>query len=183
MEVRRCEAFAPQFVEIPPVKEDIDGVAAQMAPLQENVFRPEFADLPGSGAHIVAGSDPSSRQSRRFPQIGGDHPGEGDEFRNQNRPRFRREQRLAARRDHHRVDDQLRDPVFPDLFSDDPHGAGTAQHPRLHGIDADIRKNGFHLLADKIRRDIQNPRDAQRVLRRHGRHGGHPEPAQESDRF
>ena len=118
-------------------------------------------------------------QALRLRQVRGDDGGERQQVLDQRRHRLVGEQRVAALRHHHRVEDHRRTARRPGPVVGQPlgHGdddRGVGEHADLHRVDAEVVEHRVDLRRHQLGRQRQHRGHRPRVLRRHRGQRAHP---------
>ena len=137
-----------------------------MAALHQCGGGAEVAQGPRGIAHPLLAVDRPAEQGGSLVQVRRDQSGPREEPTLQSLDGVLREQRIPVLRDHHRIDDEIREPVLRDRIRDARDELCGAQGPRLRGAHLEILGHGGDLPRHQPGRQQLHLSNAHRVLRR-----------------
>jgi len=109
--------------------------------------------------HVAAGQDTRLAQIRR------DDGGQREHHIAHHRERVGFEEGVAARRDHHGIDHDIRDFTNADSIRDGAYCLGSGEHPGFRGGDREVICDRIDLRGDEGRIEVGNRVHAARILR------------------
>ncbi len=137
----------------------------------------------GGMNHIVKGVDRRTRKNFGFGYIRRNEGSERQKEVRQSGNSIIINQSIPGSSDHNGVDDEIRDVVKREPFSDDTNKGDTRDHTGFNGIGEDIRENAVKLLREKVRRDFNEGANAASILGNEGSNGRHCEDAMSGHSF
>jgi len=114
--VLRVDAPGRKLVETLPVEEQVHGVTVEMPALYDDVLRSELADQDSRFLHVLLLHNPHPRKDLRLGDVRRDDRGQRDQVPDQGPAGLLAKQGAAALGYHDGIDDELADPVLPDLL-------------------------------------------------------------------
>ena len=154
-----------------------------MPPLHDHMPCPQVPDDPRRLLHVGKGRDPDPGEDLGLGDVRREDKGERNQLRDQGLLGLLADQRHPPLGHHHRIDDELLDPVLADLPGHDPDDLRSGQHPRLGRIDPDVGRHRIELRRDELRRHVVDAVDPEGVLGGERRDDAHPESAEDRDRL
>ena len=155
-----------------PVGQQVDGLAVQVAALDQHPSRPEGEDRVGPCAKVALGLDADAGELLDLGQVRRDDRGERDELRAQDLDGLGPQQRITVLADADRVDDQ-RCGHAAEPVRDGGDELGRGQHPGLDDVDADVVEDAVELRQHRFDRQVPGALDADAVLRGDGDDDAH----------
>ncbi len=142
-----------------------DAVGIAMPTLGQHRRADRLGEFLGSIDHGFMGGERAADEVREFGEVGGEQRRAREQQRAHGFDRIRRDQRSARGGDHHRIEHDGRFDPCQRLGHGGDHG-GIMQHPDLDRIHADIVDARGDLLRHHLRRERDDPLDANGILRR-----------------
>ncbi|OPZ04498.1 MAG: hypothetical protein BWZ10_03153 [candidate division BRC1 bacterium ADurb.BinA364] len=167
-------AFEPGALAIPGGEQVVARIAGAVAALDQHCARPKRQNDASGAFGVRATGDSHTAQRFSFVRVGSQDIRLRDQGLAQSLHCVFSQKAIAARSDHYRIDHQwkarlARRERFRDRFDD----GGGGEHAGFGGAGRDVAQNGPNLIADKVRRNIENAGNAARVLSGQGRDGAH----------
>ena len=150
-------------------QQQIDGlVPIEVPALHESGLRTEVEDRPCGVREITRSLDRQTGEDTGFMEVGGHDGGQRDELTPDGVLGVVIEETVSARRDHHRVEHVIGQPMRIDRLGHGLHQSRAGEHTRLDRIRRNVRGDGSDLLADDFLREGVNGGHLERVLSGHG---------------
>ena len=124
--------------------------------------------------HLLAVRDVVAMgQHHGFRQVRRQNPRHRQQDADQRLLRRRLQKTMARRRNHHGIENDVREFIVLQTFRHRFDNLHVRQHADFDGVRPDVRKHAVQLFCDKFARNGQDPLHARRVLRRQRRDDGH----------
>ena len=161
-----CDRFRFQGLEGFAIVENVNAsqVLCHTASFHENDFRAEAMDALGGGAHVVQRVDFQAREQLGFVVIWGQDRCFGKQEIAQDRNGTLGEQLRARPGNHHRIDDEGRDPPLSRSLGNRSNDFFVRQHAGLCRTNTNIFSNGIDLGGNEIGGEAFNAIDAEGIL-------------------
>mmetsp|Transcript_87941 Transcript_87941/g.249125 ORF Transcript_87941/g.249125 Transcript_87941/m.249125 type:complete len:239 (-) Transcript_87941:39-755(-) len=141
--------------------------------LDEDPLWPQLVQIPRSPLHGLEARHLETQKMLRLPDIRRDHRREGEEQRLVGLHGILLQQHVPRSADHDRVDYNCPHLMLSKLLGHHLDDCLCPQHTRLHGVGADVSKDGVELVCHDVRAQHGHALDALRVLRGDRRDGTH----------
>ena len=163
--VAGVDAPGGQLRHLVAVEEDVDGVAARMAALDDHRARAELEQGACRGASLVESFDCSIQQHPRFGHVGRDDRRQGEQLCAQRLNGFVAQQLGPTLGHHHRIDHEPGDSVITDRIRHRLDDRGRREHAGLGRAYFQVAHDRVDLRADELCGQLEDVRHVDSVLR------------------